>query len=105
MPISGVYVTGPIKRGPRGVIGSNRVCAAETVAALLEDFDGGKLSRDVVQREALRNLLADRGVVRLDWNSWRAIDKAECERGRATERYRSKLVSRNDLIAAAPARE
>ena len=104
-PIPGVYVTGWIKRGPRGVIGSNRVCAAETVAALWDDFDAGKLGRDVLHRDELRSLLTERGVIRLGWNSWRAIDESERERGRAAGRHRSKLVSRHDLIAAAQARE
>lgn len=105
MPIPGVYVTGWIKRGPRGVIGSNRVCAAETVAVLWDDFDASDLSRNILQRDELRNLLAARGVVRLDWDGWRAIDESERARGRTAGRHRSKLVSRHDLIAAALATE
>ncbi|WP_020102441.1 FAD-dependent oxidoreductase [Mycobacterium sp. 360MFTsu5.1] len=104
-PVPGVYVTGWIKRGPRGVIGSNRVCAAETVASLWDDFDSGTLGRDVLQRDVLRSLLTERGVIRLDWDGWRAIDASECERGRAAGRHRSKLVSRHELIAAALARD
>lgn len=41
---AGVYVTGWIKRGPRGVIGTNRGCAQETVAALLDDHRAGRLA-------------------------------------------------------------
>jgi ferredoxin--NADP+ reductase len=99
--VPGVYVTGWIKRGPRGVIGSNRVCAAETVEALWRDFSTGRLDRDVAQREALHDLLDQRGIVRLDWGGWRAIDEAERKRGSGTGRPRAKLVSRDELVAAA----
>lgn len=60
----GAYVTGWIKRGPRGVIGTNRICAAETVAALLSDFDAGLLDREISDRQALGELLTDRGSPR-----------------------------------------
>ncbi|AZG45190.1 4Fe-4S binding protein [Gordonia insulae] len=43
-PIPGMYVTGWIKRGPSGFIGTNKTDSAETVAALLTDFEGGMLS-------------------------------------------------------------
>ncbi len=39
----GVYVAGWIKRGPRGFIGTNRTCAQETVAALVDDHNAGLL--------------------------------------------------------------
>lgn len=57
-----VYVTGWIKRGSRGVIGTNRACAAaETLGQLLADFDEGKLAGDVVAPE--RSAPCSSGVV------------------------------------------
>lgn len=99
--VPGVYVAGWIKRGPRGVIGTNRVCAGETVHRLLEDFREGRLSRDVKGREALRELLAARDVARLDWSGWEAIDTAERERGAAAVRPRVKLVDVSEMLTAA----
>ena len=98
--VPGVYVAGWIKRGPRGVIGSNRVCAAQTVEALWRDFADGKLSSEVMQRDSLHQLLAQRADV-VDWNGWRAIDAAERSRGSDTGRPRVKLVAREELTATA----
>lgn len=100
-PLPGVYVSGWIKRGPRGVIGSNRVCASETVAALWEDFAAGGLDRDVAQREALHTLLDQRAGDRLGWTGWRAIDAAERQRGSETGRPRTKFISRTEMLATA----
>ena len=98
--LPGVYVTGWIKRGPRGVIGTNRTCAAQTVAALWADFDAGVLTRDVADRAALTATLADRGLAEVDWSGWRAIDKAERGRGADGRRPRVKFVTVEELLAA-----
>jgi ferredoxin--NADP+ reductase len=100
-PVEGVYVTGWIKRGPRGVIGTNRTCAEETVQGLWQDFDGGRLSRQVGDREALRRVLADRGADPVDWKGWRAIDAEERRRGNAAKRPRIKFVDISEMLAAA----
>ncbi|MBW0016692.1 MAG: FAD-dependent oxidoreductase [Mycobacterium sp.] len=99
--VPGVYVTGWIKRGPRGVIGSNRTCAAETVAQLLSDFDAGTLDRDSRTNEELDRVLLGRQAAPLSWAHWRAIDDAEQQRGRQSSRPRLKFTSRDDMLAAA----
>jgi ferredoxin/flavodoxin---NADP+ reductase len=100
-PIPGVYVTGWIKRGPRGVIGTNRTCAEETVSKLWKDLDEALLTRDVKEQVAFEELLRQRGVERLGWDGWRAIDAAERQRGRAASRPRIKFVNVAEMIAAA----
>lgn len=75
--VPGGYVTGWVKRGPRGVIGTNRACAAETVGHLLADFDNGKLARDVAAPEVLSSLLAQRGAAPLTWKQWQTVDVEE----------------------------
>ncbi|MGW0173717.1 4Fe-4S binding protein [Rhodococcus sp. NPDC003322] len=100
-PETGVYVTGWIKRGPRGVIGTNRSCAEETVAQLLDDFDKGALARDVGDRESLRRVMIERGADPIDWRGWRAIDATERRRGAVEERPRVKFVSIDEMLAAA----
>ena len=100
-PVPGAYVTGWIKRGPRGVIGTNRSCAAETLTKLWEDFDAGVLKRDVGDRAAVGALLAKRGVEPVDWQGWRAIDAAERQRGTEASRPRVKFVDLADMLAVA----
>jgi ferredoxin--NADP+ reductase len=100
-PLPGVYVTGWIKRGPSGVIGTNRTCAEQTVARLWEDFDAGVLSRDVADRAGLQRLLRDNGADPVDWWGWRAIDAAERKRGADASRPRVKFVHITDMLAAA----
>jgi ferredoxin/flavodoxin---NADP+ reductase len=99
-PLPGWYVAGWIKRGPTGVIGTNRRDAHQTVAALLEDAP--RLSpaphRDP---DALTSLLTDRGVPVVTWEGWKAIDAAEIELGRAQGRDRARLVLRDELLRAA----
>jgi len=100
-PVPGAYVTGWIKRGPRGVIGTNRSCAEETVAAVWEDFTTGKLNGEFKGREDLVALLAERNVEPIGWQGWRAIDSTELKRGAEASRPRLKLVAIEDMLAAA----
>ncbi|UXA11510.1 FAD-dependent oxidoreductase [Mycobacterium sp. SMC-8] len=98
-PVSDSYVTGWIKRGPRGVIGTNRVCAEETVRTLLDDYHGGLLCREVTGREAFVSLLTERGAEPVDWKGWRAIDDAERQRGVEASRPRIKFVDTAEMLA------
>lgn len=98
---TGVYVTGWIKRGPNGVIGTNRTCAEQTVDRLWEDYDNGSLTRPIGERTALMQLLETRGVAAGDWTDWKLIDRAERERGRELSRPRVKFTEPADMLAAA----
>ncbi|MDN2499700.1 ferredoxin [Nocardia nova] len=99
-PVTGVYVTGWIKRGPRGVIGTNKACAQETVAGLLDDFTAGRLPAPRHDRRTLHALLAERRPELVDGTGWRAIDAAERERGKRQGRPRVKFVSVTEMLAA-----
>lgn len=94
------YVTGWIKRGPTGVIGTNKSDAVETVASLLADVDSGALV-PAGRSGALDRLLADRGIAALDLAAWRRIDAAEVQLGLRHGRLRSTLAHRIELLAAA----
>ncbi|QIS24671.1 FAD-dependent oxidoreductase [Nocardia terpenica] len=100
-PLPGVYVSGWIKRGPRGVIGSNRADAQETVERLLDDFTAGKLAAPQGDRQALKNLLTRRQPDRVDRDGWKAIDAAERTAGRSSGRPRVKFTTVEDLLKAA----
>lgn len=100
----GVYVAGWIKRGPSGVIGTNRACAHETVDSLVEDAGAGRLTRQVGDRDALAALVAARQPDAVDLRGWRLIDEAEVRAGKAAGRPRVKTVDRAGLVALARGR-
>ena len=94
------YVTGWIKRGPTGVIGTNKSDAVETVTSLLADIHDGAV---VAQGRSgdLDRLLSQRGIHPLDMPAWHRIDAAEIELGRSRGRRRTTLAHRRELLAAA----
>jgi ferredoxin--NADP+ reductase len=83
------YAAGWIKRGPSGVIGTNKKDAAETVELLLEDARGGKLAGP--ESGTLEALLDERGAFYVEYEGWQAIDAAERSMGEPLGRPRVKL--------------
>ena len=102
-PLPGVYCAGWIKRGPTGVIGTNKKDAAETVEALLADAEAGVIGGRAAPAEAVDALLAERGIGAVVYAGWEAIDAAERAAGEPQGRPRVKLTSWDDLLAAARA--
>jgi ferredoxin--NADP+ reductase len=94
------YVTGWIKRGPTGVIGTNKSDAVETVTSLLADVHDGAV-RAHGRSGALDRLLTERGIHALDLPAWHRIDAAEIELGQSHGRMRTTLAHRTELLAAA----
>jgi ferredoxin--NADP+ reductase len=93
----GEYVVGWIKRGPSGVIGTNKKDAADTVARILEDAGAGALNEPV--REP-RDWIHTRAPHAVRWGGWCAIDARERRAGEPHGRPRIKLVRRSELLAA-----
>jgi ferredoxin/flavodoxin---NADP+ reductase len=103
-PVRGVYAVGWIKRGPTGILGTNKRDAEETVARLAEDLAAGALPTPAQPgSEAIDSLLRERKPELVTADGWRAIDAAELHRGEESERPRVKLASRDELLAAAGA--
>ncbi|HLY95379.1 MAG TPA: NADP oxidoreductase, partial [Gaiellaceae bacterium] len=95
----GVYVAGWIKRGPTGVIGTNKKDATETVELLLADLTQPKgASADDVDA-----LLDERGVRRVVYAGWLSIDQVEQAAGAKLGRHRVKLCTWDELLAAGAA--
>jgi ferredoxin--NADP+ reductase len=92
------YAAGWIKRGPSGVIGTNKKDAAETVALLLEDARAGKLAASVDSTQSLGALLEEKGVRYVEYAGWQAIDAAERAAGEPRSRPRVKLASWDELL-------
>ncbi len=100
-PLPHVYCTGWIKRGPTGVIGTNKKDATETVAALLADVADGSLVPSGADAAAVDALLAERGVEVVSQAGWEAIDAAERAAGEPHGRPRVKLCTWDALLGAA----
>jgi ferredoxin--NADP+ reductase len=101
-PIPGLYAAGWIKRGPSGVIGTNKKCAQETTNRLFEDFAAGALPTPTDTPEALLDRLGARVDV-VDYSGWEAIDAHERALGEPRGRPRVKLVSRDEQLKRAAA--
>jgi ferredoxin/flavodoxin---NADP+ reductase len=100
--LPGVYCAGWIKRGPTGVIGTNKKDAAETVETLLEDAAAGRFApKPDATSAAIDALLVERGVRVVEYAGWTAIDEAERAAGEKGGRPRVKLCSWDELLAAA----
>jgi len=103
--LPGVYAVGWIKRGPTGILGTNKRDADETVSCLVDDLAAGALPQPPKPgREEIDALLAERKPDLVDVEGWRAIDGHELERGRSEQRPRVKLASREELLTSARGR-
>jgi ferredoxin--NADP+ reductase len=103
-PLPGVYAVGWIKRGPTGILGTNKRDADETVARLAEDLAAGRLPAPPhPEPERIEELLAERKPELVLVEGWHAIDAHARERGASEQRPRVKLSSREELLAAARA--
>ena len=100
--VPGEYVAGWIKRGPTGIIGTNKKDAVATVASLLDDARTGSLpSAKEPDPAAVDTLLAERGIQVVDTAGWRNIDAAERKLGASHGRDRETIDDRAALLAAA----
>ena len=98
--VTGWYVAGWAKRGPSGVIGTNKHDARETVRTLLADLPTLPAARSPEPSE-VDALLASRGVQVVDWAGWCAVDAAERAHGEAQGRQRAKIADRAELLRVA----
>jgi len=100
-PLVGQYTAGWIKRGPTGVIGTNKPDAAETVTGMLED-----LARDIHLRpsdatpEAVERMVRERQPQYVSYQDWLRLDDIETRRGKETGRPRVKFTRVKDMLAA-----
>lgn len=100
-PLPGQYVVGWAKRGPSGLIGTNRADSVATVQALLEDWRAGRLPAAAdASLEATLALLAAKGARPLSFADWQKLDKLERERGAARGKIREKFTRVEEMRAA-----
>ena len=99
--VPGVYVSGWIKRGPTGVIGTNKPDAAETVATMATDAGKGDLlSPENGRADAALRLVEERQPDFVSYDDWVRLNAIESERGQALGRPRVKFTSIAEALAA-----
>jgi adrenodoxin-NADP+ reductase len=107
--VPGLYVSGWLKRGPSGIIGTNIPDARETVTSLLEDNAAAKLPKvgvadDLAGLPGVQALLASRGKASEDlvssWSAYQNIDAKEVEKGKAAGKPREKFIRIADMLEA-----
>ncbi|MGZ5308886.1 MAG: FAD-dependent oxidoreductase [Solirubrobacterales bacterium] len=104
--VPGLYAVGWIKRGPSGVIGTNKKDAQETVDKLLEDVRHQRLGApSSIERDAIASLVAERVPEFVSFAGWEAIDAAEVARGEPLGRPRVKFVDVEEMLDAAKTNE
>ncbi len=93
-----LYTAGWIKRGPSGIIGTNRACSVETVGCLLEDLE--KLATDDVKggSSELHALLERNNVRTVSYADWKKIDSEEIARGADSDKPREKFTRRKEML-------
>lgn len=100
-PMLGEYAAGWIKRGPTGVIGTNKPDAVETVACMLEDAaQGHTLAPEAPAAAAAERLVRQRQPRELSYADWLSLDALEVARGRASGRPRVKFTTVEEMLAA-----
>ncbi len=104
-PVARLYVAGWIKRGPSGVVGTNKPDAIETVSLMLEDLhDGGVPDGVQTAPEAAPALLDRKGVRYVSFADWQYLDRIEVEAGRERGKPREKLTTVAEMLDALDAR-
>jgi ferredoxin--NADP+ reductase len=100
-PLPGQYVTGWAKRGPTGLIGTNRADSRGTVAHMVEDIAGRSapvLPDDEADR--IPDILEERGIRYVTFDDWRTLDRLEIERGKKAGKIREKFVDVAESLEA-----
>lgn len=98
--VIGDYVAGWIKRGPSGIIGTNKPDSVETAQKLLEDVEAGKHWTPEGDATALLKLVQSRKPDYVNYQDWLLIDQIELERGAAQGRPRLKFTDVDAMLAA-----
>ena len=100
-PVTGLYTAGWIKRGPSGVIGTNKPDALETVNCMMEDLaSGSTLTPAEAEPAAAERLLRERKPNFVSWKDWQKLDEIEVGKGNEEGRPRVKFTTVEEMLAA-----
>ena len=96
-----VFVSGWIKRGPSGVIGTNKPDSVATVKAMLEEVKQGILPDNLAtDTNAIPTLLANKGVRYVTFDDWKQLDTIEVEAGKPQGKPREKIATVKEMLDA-----
>jgi ferredoxin/flavodoxin---NADP+ reductase len=100
-PLVGQYVTGWIKRGPSGVIGTNKPDSVETTNLMLADLaNGSTLAPSAIDSFNIEEFVRARQPNLFTFADWQQLDRIEVARGQALGRPRVKFTSVNEMLSA-----
>ena len=100
-PLTGLYTSGWIKRGPSGVVGTNKPDSVETVTCMLEDLRAGSiLQPGHPDAASIEQLVQERQPGYFSFADWKRLDALEVERGQAIGRPRLKFTSVEEMKQA-----
>ncbi len=99
--VPGHYAVGWIKRGPSGVIGTNKKDALDTVTSIFDDFEAGQIPDREPVAVPIAELLDERGGDHVTYMGWQAIDRAEQAAGEPHGRPRVKFCRVHEMVEAA----
>ena len=101
--VPGAYVTGWVKRGPSGIIGTNKKCARDTVRSLLADASAQHLpTAGTLDKDTVADVLRTRQPQLVPYEAWKIIDRHERRAGRSAGRPRIKLTRVTDMLELIP---
>ncbi|MCR4336403.1 MAG: NADP oxidoreductase, partial [Candidatus Omnitrophica bacterium] len=98
-PIPGLYCAGWIKRGPSGMIGTNKMDSSETVESFFADLP--QLPR-VASSTSFQEFLKNKKVQFITFQDWKQIDMNEIERGKKCGKPREKFLTVDEMLQALP---
>ncbi len=99
--VHGIYSTGWIKRGPTGVIGTNKLDSGETVECIVEDIESGSiLSPEAPDPRHLADLINERQPQHFSYKDWLRLNELEILKGEEQGRPRVKYTSIDDMLNA-----
>jgi ferredoxin--NADP+ reductase len=100
-PIVGLYTSGWIKRGPSGVVGTNKPDSVESVTCMLEDFSTGSILQPAnADAASAEKFIAERKPDYFSYADWKRLDQLEQDRGKACGRPRVKFTSVEEMKKA-----
>jgi ferredoxin--NADP+ reductase len=91
-------VTGWIKRGPTGIIGTNRADSVNTVQSLLEDLQTLDTGTEKSGADGVCKLLQTRNVRYVSFREWATIDQSEIDRGQSKNKPREKYTYIDEML-------
>ncbi len=98
--VAGHYAVGWIKRGPSGVIGTNKKDALDTVGSIFDDLESGAIPDREPPEESIEEILDSRGGDHVTYMGWQAIDRAEVAAGEPHGRPRVKFCRVHEMVEA-----